>query len=219
MSKKWSIQRMGDSLSSMCDANHCIPKFCACAGLVLYEYHLREREINLAQKERSLLELERRWRGGEQLPQMSKLNYAVYHIMQYINSFIWFRNRSSTERQQAQETKEKEKATGTFSLSTRQYHTCTCCTKQIGLETRWKWQFYCLPSFYTSLNTSCTSVNTSCTSVTTSSTSVTTWWGGNEGCFQFDRFGLAHTTTSINTWTKHTRTDGQFEHWLIRICI
>ena len=42
------------------------------AGIALYEIHIRERELQLAERERALLDLERRWRGGEQWPQTSK---------------------------------------------------------------------------------------------------------------------------------------------------
>ena len=50
-------------------------------GIALYEIHMKERELQLAESERALLELERGWRGGEQWPQISKpaqlfLNYT-----------------------------------------------------------------------------------------------------------------------------------------------
>ena len=49
-----------------------IPTDLTCSGIALCELHLREREIHLKERERALLELERRWRGGEQWPQISK---------------------------------------------------------------------------------------------------------------------------------------------------
>ena len=44
---------------------------CCGAGMALSELHFREREMHLEARERALLELERRWRRGEQWPQTS----------------------------------------------------------------------------------------------------------------------------------------------------
>jgi hypothetical protein len=38
-------------------------------GFIFYEF---QRELQLMERDRALLELERRWRGGEQWPQTSK---------------------------------------------------------------------------------------------------------------------------------------------------
>ena len=54
---------------------------CYGAGIILCELYTREREIQLAERERALLELERRWRGGEQWPQTSKTAWLILNCM------------------------------------------------------------------------------------------------------------------------------------------
>ena len=54
---------------------------CYGAGIILCELYTREREIQLAERERALLELERRWRGGEQWPQTSKTAWLFLNCM------------------------------------------------------------------------------------------------------------------------------------------
>ena len=40
-----------------------------------------QREIQLADRERTLLELERRWKGGEQWPQTSKTAWLISNLV------------------------------------------------------------------------------------------------------------------------------------------
>jgi hypothetical protein len=46
---------------------------------------MRERELQLADRERALLELERRWRGGEQWPHTSK---PIWFFLTYTPSLV-----------------------------------------------------------------------------------------------------------------------------------
>ena len=64
---------MGDSLGSKLNflqpVYHALASFTCYTGLVFYDV---QRELQLMQRERALLELERRWRGGQQWPPASK---------------------------------------------------------------------------------------------------------------------------------------------------
>ena len=68
------------------------------AGITLCELYTREREIQLAERERALLELERRWRGGEQWPQTSKTAWLFSKLHHSLDCIIDYPKRGRKRR-------------------------------------------------------------------------------------------------------------------------
>ena len=74
---------MGDSLSSMLNILcHAPGSTVYCIGLVFYEF---QRELQLMERDRALMELERRWREGEQWPQTSKTARLLLNFIRSID--------------------------------------------------------------------------------------------------------------------------------------
>ena len=73
------------------------PLLCYGAGIILCELYTGEREIQLAERERALLELERR-RGGKQWPQTSKTTWLFSKLHVYSHDCIDYSKRGHKPR-------------------------------------------------------------------------------------------------------------------------
>ena len=94
------------------------PTSYSCSGIALCKLHLREREIHPAERERALLELERRWRGGEQWPYTGKGAWQIPNLYVQVCSLSWLFNRLFQERPQTEEEEENKEDLRQF----RGYH-------------------------------------------------------------------------------------------------